>query len=426
MSPRWVSFLALAVLGSTPRHSRAVRTYQVRDLLYLGSTNGKDTIRVGLDARWGGAIVLLSYQGQQIVNRSDAGREVQLALYDGDQAYDVCPTCSGVSGWNPTQAGDHYGHGSPIVADSVAPDHLYTKTLPIEWYPDNKGGGAAHPIPTDVIMEQWVSVSPSDWRVIQVHYRVTYTGHIERGNGLQELPAVYVNREYDRFVYYHGDAPWTNAPLVDTALPIPAPVPVLHMPEKWAALVNPEGLGLTVYTPQQYPYGGGRRIFGAGRPADWSTVYYRPLVYYSMIPGRVLSGDYVLIPGDYRVARQLVAGLRNRMKTADMVTPFGFVDAPKTGTTLSGTVSVTGWAIDNAAVAQVEVYVDGKPVGVAQYGTPRPDLQPPYVGAQLNAGYRYLLDTRSLTNGEHAIRVRVTDSSGNVALFKRVTIIVRN
>ncbi len=428
MIPRpriFASLIALAVFGSIARPSRAVRTYQVANMLYLESTDGKDTIRVGLDAKWGGAIVQLSYQGQQIVNRSDPGREVQLALYDGDQAYDVCPTCSGVSGWNPTQAGDHYGHGSQ-VADSVASDHLYTKTLPIEWYPDNKGGGAAHAIPTDVIMEQWVSVSPWDWRVIQVHYRITYTGKVERGNGLQELPAVYVNRQYNRFVYYQGDAPWRDAPVVDTVLPIPIPVPVLYMPEKWAALVNAQGIGLTVYAPEQYPYGGGRRIFGAGKPADWNTVYYRPLIYYSMIPGRVLSGDYVLIPGDYRAARTILASIKDSIRSVDMVTPFGYVDTPRAGATVADSVPVTGWAFDNDAVAQVEVFVDSADVGTAVYGTARPDLRRPYVAAPLKAGYRYVLNTRLLRNGAHTIQVRVTDASGNVALFKRVPVTVKN
>ena len=148
MIPRWVFPVAVAALGSAAGPTRAVRTYQVGNLLYLESTNGQDTVRVGLDTSWGGAIVLVTYNGEEFVNRSDPGREVQIAVWDGEQKYDPCAGCSGSFGWNPVQAGDHYHHGSSLISDSLASDHLYTRTRPIEWFPDNKGGGRERPIPS--------------------------------------------------------------------------------------------------------------------------------------------------------------------------------------------------------------------------------------------------------------------------------------
>ena len=420
------TLLAGMTVGTTQVPTRSVRTFQVGKLLYLESTNGKDTIRVGLDTSWGGALVLLTYNGRDVVNRSDPGREVQIALWDGEQTYDPCSGCSGTFGWNPVQAGDRYHRGSMLVEDSLASDHLYTRTRAIEWYPDNKGGGKTGPVGTDVVMEQWVSVARWDWRIILVHYRVTYAGTTAHANNTQELPAVYVNGEYPRFVYYSGDAPWTNAAVLDTTLPVPPPVPVLYMPEKWAALVDAHGFGLTVYAPEQYPYGGGRLVPGTTGPMGLGTVYYRPLVYYSVLPGHVLTGDYVLIPGDYRTARRLIYSGRDSMASADVVTPLGYVDVPRAGVTVRGTTLVGGWAIDNASVGRVDVYVDSTKVGQAQYGVPRPDVQHSYVGAPTNVGYRFLWDTRLVGNGEHTIQVRVTDINGNVALFKRVMVTVSN
>lgn len=418
--------MAGLVVQARPIHSHRVRTYRVANLLVLESTDGKDTIRVGLDTSWGGAIVQVTYDGREVVNRWDPGREVQLAIYDGYRKYDPCAGCSGTFGWNPVQAGDRHGSGSALIADSLANDHLYTRTRPIEWYPDDKGGGPKRPVATDVIIEQWVSVAKWDWRAIHVQYRVTYEGKAAHGNSSQELPAVYVNSEYDRFVYYRGDAPWTNAAVVDTVLPVAPPVPVFYMPEKWAALVDSSGIGLTIYAPQQYPYGGGRRIPATTQPSAWGTVYYRPLIYYSVIPGRVLTGDYVLIPGDYRVARQVLATIRDSLKSPDVVTPFGFVDRPAAGSSIRGTVVVSGWAIDNVAVDHVEVYVDATEAGRAEYGLQRPDIRRPYTGAPIKAGYRYSLDTRTLANGDHLIQVRVIDVNGNIALFKPVPVLVRN
>jgi len=421
--------LVLTMLGPTAHLSntpRTVRTYKSGHLLYLESTNGTDTIRVALDSAWGGAIVLVSYDGRELVNRSDPGREVQIALWDGEQTYDPCAGCSGTFGWNPVQAGDRYHRGSPVIDDSLASDHLYTRTRPIEWYPDNKGGGKTGPVVTDIVMEQWISVARWDWRIIQVRYRVTYAGTTAHANSSQELPAVYVNGEYPRFVYYSGGAPWTNAAVIDTTLPVPPPVPILYMPEKWAALVDAQGFGLTVYAPEQYPYGGGRLVPGTTGPMGRGTVYYRPLVYYSVLPGHLLTGSYVLIPGDYRTARRLIYSARDSMASADVVTPFGYVDVPRAGATVRGTTLVGGWAIDNASVGRVDVYVDGTDVGQAQYELPRPDVQHAYVGAPTDVGYRFAWDTRLVRNGEHTLQVRVTDINGNVALFKRVMVTVSN
>src|SRR5262245_50955585 len=74
-----------------------VRTYQDGSVLYLESSSGADTARIGLATDWGGSIVELSLNGTNFVNAHDTGREVQPAFREGNDL-----------NWNPTLGGDVY------------------------------------------------------------------------------------------------------------------------------------------------------------------------------------------------------------------------------------------------------------------------------------------------------------------------------
>ena len=112
--------------------------------------------------------------------------------------------------------------------------------------------------------------------------------------------------------------------------------------------------------------------------------------------------------------------------------PSVFIDAPKAGSTVSGTVSIVGWAIDNTssvgtAIGSVQVAVDGAKVGNATYGSSRPDVCAAYPGRPgcPNVGFSYSLDTTKLTAGIHALTVTATDSdskpdSGSSTLYVTV------
>ncbi|MGB7758864.1 MAG: Ig-like domain-containing protein, partial [Bryobacteraceae bacterium] len=99
-------------------------------------------------------------------------------------------------------------------------------------------------------------------------------------------------------------------------------------------------------------------------------------------------------------------------------TPSVHIDAPAPGATVSGTVSVSGWAIDNAstvgtAISSVQVLVDGVAVGAGTYGINRPDVCAVYPGRPgcPNVGFTYSLNTTTLTLGSHTITVTATDSA---------------
>jgi hypothetical protein len=105
------------------------------------------------------------------------------------------------------------------------------------------------------------------------------------------------------------------------------------------------------------------------------------------------------------------------------VKPFGTIDTPASGETVSGTYVNFGWALTsmphNIPVdgSTIWVYVDGKRLAhPTTYGNPRVDIAagfPGYANTNASVG-AYYLNTRNLTNGVHTIAWSVTDSAGRV------------
>ena len=101
--------------------------------------------------------------------------------------------------------------------------------------------------------------------------------------------------------------------------------------------------------------------------------------------------------------------------------PFGTIDTPGQGQTVSGSGYVVfGWALTPQAGtiptdgSTIWVYVDGTPRGHPVYNQYRSDIAtlfPGYANTNGAVGY-YVLDTTSLANGIHTIAWSVTDNQG--------------
>jgi probable HAF family extracellular repeat protein len=101
--------------------------------------------------------------------------------------------------------------------------------------------------------------------------------------------------------------------------------------------------------------------------------------------------------------------------------PFGTIDTPIDGATVSGTIVNFGWAltpepnmipIDGSTI---RVFIDNLPVGNPVYNNYRTDIAtlfPGYANSNGAIGY-YYLDTSTLTNGLHTISWVVKDNAGN-------------
>lgn len=108
---------------------------------------------------------------------------------------------------------------------------------------------------------------------------------------------------------------------------------------------------------------------------------------------------------------------------ATATTPFGAIDTPGQGETVSGTVTNWGWALapmphaialDGSAIG---VFVDGLPIGRPTYGVNRADIASLFPGLHnSSSAVGYLpIDTTALSNGVHTIAWVVRDAAGNAS-----------
>jgi hypothetical protein len=107
---------------------------------------------------------------------------------------------------------------------------------------------------------------------------------------------------------------------------------------------------------------------------------------------------------------------------ATAILPFGTIDTPTQGGTVSGTFVNFGWAVTpNPANiiptdgSTITVFIDGVPVGHPVYNQYRVDIATLFPGLRNSngaVGYMYI-DTTTLTNGSHTIAWVVRDSAGN-------------
>lgn len=384
------------------------------------------TLTVGIEPRCGGTIVSVVLSGSpNPVNNADCtGRQVQTALYDGAWAYDPCAGCTGVWGWDPVQGGDKYDFGSIVTASSFTPTTAYTSARPNEWYPMNAGGAQGQPVPSDVTIEQWVTFVDGKPTVARVHVKVAHLGKDSHLLSGQEFPAVYVNMGYDTLVTYNGSAPWTNAPTTSFAA---IPAGFIHSPERWAAYVNGSNDGLAIYVPSQYPWLAAMALPGSGGEFGTGANYFHPHVPMAIGPNTTWEGDYYIIAGSVAAARANVYALNAALGSRDLLGPYGFLDTPTNGQSLSGTINVAGWSFDDTAISAVRVYVDGVDKGAATYGLSRPGIPTVFPNASPNTGFSFSLNTTTLANGPHTIEARATDTSAHTtALLKKVTVNVSN
>jgi hypothetical protein len=102
--------------------------------------------------------------------------------------------------------------------------------------------------------------------------------------------------------------------------------------------------------------------------------------------------------------------------------PFGTLDTPGNGETVSGLVTVFGWALTPQPAtiptdgSTIWVFVDGISMGHPVYNQFRPDIAtlfPGYNNSSGAVGYFYL-DTTTLSNGLHSIAWSVTDNMGRI------------
>lgn len=118
--------------------------------------------------------------------------------------------------------------------------------------------------------------------------------------------------------------------------------------------------------------------------------------------------------------RSLIGSRSVQIDNASAALPFGAIDTPGQGETVSGVIYNWGWAVTpgTATIApdgsSIEVMIDGIFAGHPVYGLYREDIASLfsiYTNGNGAVGY-FVLDTRTLENGQHTISWIVRDSLG--------------
>jgi hypothetical protein len=388
-----------------------IKTYDTGSMLYLETDTSTETTKVGLRKAWGDSIVEVSLNGTNYVNSDDPGRQIQTSLWDGNANYNTS------WGYNPIEAGDHFNDGSPVLMATLNPDSLYTKTQPIQWAPENLGGGPGNPVLGDAYIEKSISVVPGFNKAFKIHYKITHFGTDSHAVAPQELPVMYVNPVVPNFFYYAGNAPWTNDALSQLTMPGSC-CTYFYTPESWGAYVDNSNNGIGLFTPGQFPDGKG---FNAG-----STLQFTPTSPYSWEPNSALEFNTYILVGSLTEIRAAVNALHALETGPTPFTPLGYFSATASEP-LAGTASpLQGWAWSPAGITSLDVFVDGNKVGSASYHLSDPGVATAFPGAPADVGFQYLLDTTKLTNGAHAVIVKATDTNGKVATMATAQISVSN
>ena len=122
-------------------------------------------------------------------------------------------------------------------------------------------------------------------------------------------------------------------------------------------------------------------------------------------------------PGTHTLAARAFDAAGNSAQSAtitvtvdhETVPPVVAITAPADGATVANTVSVTAEATDNAAIARVELHVDGL-----------------VVASDSSAPYSFAWNTITLPNGSHALAAKAFDTVGNTATSAAVMVAVDN
>ncbi len=157
---------------------------------------------------------------------------------------------------------------------------------------------------------------------------------------------------------------------------------------------------------------------------------------YMLLTNYVGEGTFTLsaFAKDTEGQSTLLGTKKLTINNAASVKPFGTIDTPMQGETVSGTIVNFGWALTPQPNiiptdgSTIDVYVDGVFRGHPVYNNFRSDVAALFPGLRNSngaVGY-FMLDTRTLSNGVHTIEWVARDSAGNAQGMGSRYFIVKN
>jgi len=205
--------------------------------------------------------------------------------------------------------------------------------------------------------------------------------------------------------------------------------------------VTTAGTGTTEQKVQVDSSGGGMLTWTGNADSSWLSLTPTSgrgpgVITVSINPTGLEIGDYTdtitVSDPDATNSPQAVSVFLKVYQDSETQTPFGEFSTPLDGTTVSSSIPVTGWALDDIEVIKVEIFSGETYVGDAVFVEgARPDVELVYPGYPRNyrAGWGYMLLTNFLPgggNGTYTLEARAIDAEGHQVTLGTKTIIVDN
>ncbi|MCH5198280.1 MAG: hypothetical protein J1E34_05170 [Oscillospiraceae bacterium] len=234
--------------------------------------------RAGIKLNWGGGLSYFADKKNDLydnlLNCHDTGRLVQQSFYGPIEieGYENGIYNDNVWNYNPVQGGDQYGNTSKLVALEKTDEQLKVVCRPLDWALDN--------VPTQTYYTSVYTLTKTGLSAENTAVDFLQSEWIPR---VQEIPAFYTISAFGNFVFYNGNAPWTNAPLqVETNLPFWDKQPYFDLNEKndetWCAWTDETGYGIGLFTPIAKSLLAGRYSYNGSSDAENNaTNYVAPL-----------------------------------------------------------------------------------------------------------------------------------------------------
>lgn len=409
---------------------------------YLYDASNK--FKIGARQDWGGSIIFFGEAGSgagtngtNTIDGNDTGREVQVAIYDRSRiregcAYNASCETSSVScsdsistlGWNPVQGGNRCNIGSGVNSVSNTNGIMEIQTNPLHWNPNWESSTCASngcevaslkALRSDVILIQRLRFV--DTLVVELFYTVINIGTQDHTPVVQELPTLYAAYGAHGLGNYNR---LLNASKQDITIDNPANDGFYNKSftstAPWVTLQNANldyGVGI-LYENGLLNYTGWQKA------GVFNNV--RSDIKFGLPKGGSVNARAYLLLGSYDTIKLNATALWNK------IAPFGVLDVPAEGATVSGTVDISGWVLDNAGVTSVKARIDESVETPLTYGGSRPDVCKVWVGYPNcnNVGFTGKVSFSGLSSScSHMIEIIATDTHGNERVIARRLLTVK-
>jgi len=175
---------------------------------------------------------------------------------------------------------------------------------------------------------------------------------------------------------------------------------------------------------------------GVTNPSNWSGIYFKgvPITlkafpaegykfdHWEGVTGVESNSDTItFIPSENM---NIKAVFTPEINTPAPLSVRGYLDSVKSNMTISGFHNVRGWFYNSIGVKKVDILVDDKVVGTAQYGLSRPDVPLVFPEVGMDSGFSYMLDTTKLSEGKHTIEARGIGNNGVETTIRKLSVMV--